>query len=94
MTTPFFPSLAIGATTGLATLAAQSDVIVTTNSFVPMALGIASTVVSAIVSWTVLRLTVRVLQRDVHQMQQELQSMNEALVTTRENIARIEGRLG
>ena len=59
-----------------------------------MALGIASTVVSAIVSWTVLRLTVRVLQRDVHQMQQELQSMNEALVTTRENIARIEGRLG
>ena len=45
MTTPFFPSLAIGATTGLATLAAQSDVIVTTNSFVPMALGVASTVV-------------------------------------------------
>ena len=94
MTTPFFPSLAIGATTGLATLAAQSDVIVTTNSFVPMALGVASTVVSAIVSWTVLRLTVRVLQRDVHQMQQELQGINEALVTTRENIARIEGRLG
>ena len=43
MTTPFLPSLAIGATTGLATLAAQSDVVVTTNSFVPMALDRKST---------------------------------------------------
>lgn len=79
-------SLAIGAVTGTGTAMLQ-------QSPSPMLMPLVSAVIGAVFSYAVLKTTVQVMERDMHQMRRDLGQLYDLVRESAVKIARIEGEL-
>jgi hypothetical protein len=89
MTHTHYLSLAVGATSGVASSVLQTP----SSQMTPMLVPIVSAIIGAVFSYAVLKTTVQTMERDLREMRKDLGQVFDLLRESAVKIARIEGEL-